>query len=310
MRMDDGRLKQLAASVSLTLAVLLALLKIAGAIATGSLALLTSLIDSLADIIASGITFVSVRISRQPPDESHRFGHGKAESVSAFAQAALVAGSALFILVEAVGRSLEPTTIARTGLGLAIMGFAILATLALVVFQRHVVARTGSQAIAADSLHYRGDLAINASVVLSLWLATVDGWSWADPVIAAAIALYLMTHALLIGRDAVDVLMDHELSTDQRQRIETIITSHPDVAGMHDLRTREAGPTIFIECHIEMDGHLSLNAVHDIVDGIEHDLTRAFTDAEIIIHQEPAGIVDDRLDHVVHGERREASEQR
>lgn len=296
----NQRLKRQAAYASLTLAIVLALLKAGAAVATGSLALLSSLVDSITDIAASAITFVSVRIATLPPDRDHRFGHGKAESLSALAQAGMVTGSAIFILIEAGRRLWQPVVVTQTGIGMAVMGFAIITTLALVVFQRQVVARTGSQAIAADSLHYQGDLALNLSVMASLWLVAGPGYAWADPIIAVLIAAYLLGHALMIARGAIKTLMDHELSQTERDRIKSIIRSHSEIEDVHDLRTREAGDTVFIECHVELEGTMSLARVHDIIDHIEDELLTAYPGAEIIIHQEPAGISDKRLDDVVH----------
>lgn len=294
---DPASLRRLAATASLTLATVLALAKLVAAVATGSLAVLSSLIDSLADIVASAITFVSVRISQQPPDRSHRFGHGKAESLSALAQAALVAGSATFVLIDATRRLSRPEPIAATGLGVAVMAFAIVTTLLLVAFQRHVIKVTGSQAISADSLHYRADLLTNLSILGSLVLVGRLGLVWLDPIVGALVALHLGWHAFAIGRDAVEVLMDHELPAATRQRIKDIVLAHLEVQGLHDLRTRESGHTQFIEFHVELDGEMSVRDAHEVTDSIETELAQAFPNAEVILHQEPAGLEDARLDH-------------
>lgn len=293
----NNRLRRRAATASLALAVALTLLKLGAAVVTGSLAVLSSLIDSLADIVASGITFLSVRISQQPPDRGHRFGHGKAESLSALAQAALVAGSALFVLVEGVRRLTEPAPVEEAGLGVVVMLVAIVGTLVLVAFQAHVVRRTGSQAISADSLHYRADLLTNLLVVASLLLVQRGGWLWLDPALALGIALYLAGHAFAIGRAAIKVLMDHELPADMRRQIRAAVLAHPEVRGLHDLRTRESGNTIFIEFHIELDGDMTVRDAHVVTDAIEAELFAAFPNAEVILHQEPAGLEDARLDH-------------
>lgn len=294
---DPAQLQRFAAAASLSLATLLAILKLAAAVATGSLAVLSSLIDSLADIVASTITFVAVQISQLPPDRGHRFGHGKAESLSAMAQAALVAGSAIFVLIDAAGRLGDPRPVQSTSIGIAVMSFAIVATLLLVWLQRHVVRRTGSQAINADSVHYRADLLTNLTIIASLVVTQRFGWLWLDPVMGAAVALYLGWHAYGICRNAVEVLMDHELPPDTRQRIKEIVLAHPAVRGLHDLRTRQAGATQFIEFHIEIDGAMSVNAAHHVSDAIEAELFAAFPAAEVILHQEPAGLEDMRLDH-------------
>jgi ferrous-iron efflux pump FieF len=177
------------------------------------------------------------------------------------------------------------------------MSFAIMATLALVGFQRHVVRRTGSQAIYADSIHYRADLLTNLSIIASLLVVQRMGLVWLDPVMGGAIAVYLCWHAYGIGREAVRVLMDHELPAETRQRIKDIVLAHPEVHGLHDLRTREAGPTQFIELHVEVEGNMSVAAAHEVTDAIERELSTAFPTAEVILHQEPAGLDDARLDH-------------
>jgi ferrous-iron efflux pump FieF len=293
----DSRLRRMAASASLSLAVLLAVAKFAAAIVTGSLAVLASMIDSLGDIAASAITYTSVRIAQRPPDRGHRFGHGKAESLSALAQAAIVAGSAAYVLLDGMRRLASPRPVEESGLGIAVMLVAIAATIGLVLFQRRVVRLTGSQAIAADSLHYTADLATNLAVIASLLLTARLGLVWIDTLVAAAIAVYLLRHAYRIAQDAIDVLMDHELPTPERERIRALVLAHPEVQGMHDLRTRLAGGTRFMELHVELDGAMTLSAAHDVTDAIEEELRAAFPDAEIIIHQEPAGLEDARLDH-------------
>lgn len=294
---DPDRLKRIAAAASVAVAVLLTGLKLVVAVVSGSAALLSSAVDSLADIAASAITWLSVRIAQQPPDRRHRFGHGKAESLSALAQAAIVSGSALFVLVEAAGRLVDPPPLAHGGLAILAMLVAIGVTLALLAFQGWVVRVTGSQAIAADALHYRSDLLTNLAVVGSLLLVERAGLAWLDPLVAAGVASWLLWGAFRIGRSAVHTLMDHELEAAQRERIAAIVRAHPEVVSLHDLRTREAAGTVFIEFHIELDGDMTVRAAHLVTDALEDELRAAFPDAEIIIHQEPAGLEDARLDH-------------
>ena len=297
----SARLRRLAATASLSLAILLSLAKLAAAMATGSLAVLSSLIDSISDVVASGITFASVRIAVKGPDRGHRFGHGKVESLSALAQAAMIAGSGGYVLMDGIQRLTSPRPIEETPLGIVVMVGDMVATLALVMFQRHVLRQTGSQAIAADNLNYMGDLATNFAVILSLLLAGIGDLAWADPLIAIGIAAFLIWRAFGLGRRAVDTLMDRELPRDEREAIKEIIRGHPEVRDLHDLRTREAGGTRFIEVHIELDADMPLRDVHDITDAVEAELQAAFPDVEIIIHPEPAGLDDERLDHRIAG---------
>ncbi|MEZ5863218.1 MAG: cation diffusion facilitator family transporter [Geminicoccaceae bacterium] len=296
-RLDPAALVRLAAKASLTVAVTLTLGKLAAALVSDSLALLASMIDSLADIGGSLITFIAVRVSQQPPDRSHRFGHGKAESLSALAQASLVMGSALFVLIGAGERFLNPRVIQPGTFAFVVLVGAIVITLALVTLQRVVIRRTGSTAIAADRLHYTADLATNLLVLAALLLTARLDISWIDPVAAVVVALYLAWQAARLGRSAIDTLMDRELSGAERRRIEALVREHPDVVDLHDLRTRQAGNTTFIELHVEIDGAMSVRRAHRVTDALEARLAEAFGETEIIIHQEPAGLDDDRLDH-------------
>ena len=296
-RREPAALVRFAAKASLTVAVLLTLAKLAAALASDSLAILASLVDSLADIGGSLITFLAVRVSQQPPDRSHRFGHGKAESLSALAQACLVLGSALFVLIGAGDRLLSPKAIEAGTFALLVLAAAIAVTLALVTLQGWVVRRTGSAAIAADRLHYTADLATNLLVLAALLLTVRLDITWLDPLAGALVAAYLAWQAGRLGRSAIDTLMDRELDPEERRRIELLVRAHPDVFDLHDLRTRRAGSTTFIELHVEIDGAMSVRRAHHVTDALEARLAEAFGETEIIIHQEPAGLEDDRLDH-------------
>lgn len=294
---DAGRLKEQAARASLAVAGFLVLLKLVATLASGSAAVLSSLVNSMADIAASGVTWLAVRIAHQPPDRRHRFGHGKAESLAALGLAALVSGSALFVVLEAARRFFEPEPLRAGTLALLVMAASILATAGLVAFQGYVIRRTGSQAIAADRLHYLTDFLSNAAVLGSLVAVERWGLLWADPLVAVAVAGSLLIASWRIGRRSVDTLMDHELPSAERARIEAIVRAHPEVENLHDLRTREAAGVRFIEFHIELDGSMTLRAAHQVTEAIERELRAAFPEAEIIIHQEPVGVEDARLDH-------------
>jgi ferrous-iron efflux pump FieF len=301
---EEVRLKRRATHVSVAVGVTLALAKLAAWLITGSVTILSSLLDSMVDVIASAITMMTVSHSLRPPDRSHRFGHGKAEPLGALAQAAFIGGSGLFIVFQAIDRFLDPKPPTGTSVGLAIMGVSILLTLGLVTYQHHVVRRTGSLAIAADRLHYSGDLLTNLAVVAALGLFEYTGALWLDPLVGIAIAGYLLANAAGIGRGAVDVLMDRELPAEDRRRIKEIVLAHDQVEGLHDLRTRSSGTTPIIALHLEVDGELTVNQAHDISDAVEISLRKAFPGAQITLHQEPAGLDDDRLDHIIHKKHR------
>lgn len=290
------RLRRLAAIGSISLAAVLVVAKLAAALITDSVAVLSTLLDSMADLAAASITVICVRQSVRPPSHAFRFGRGKAEPLSALGQAAFIAGSALFIIIEAITRLLDPQPLAATEVGMAVMVLALVLTGSLVVFQRYVVRETESPAIAADSLNYIGDLVTGLSVLITLIVVEQTGIVWLDPVVGLAVALYLLRNASSIGHGAVDMLLDRELPTEERRQIKRIILDNQDVRGLHDLRTRSAGARRFIELHLEIDGGLSLKQSHEITDRIEAALMEEFPSAEVIIHQEPAGLKDRRLD--------------
>ncbi len=296
------RLRRLAAAGSFGLAGTLVVAKLFAVLATESVAVLSTLLDSAADLAAALITVLCVRMSVQPPDRAFRFGRGKAEPLSALGQSAFIGGSGLFIVIEAVLRLIQPQPLGATHIGIAVMVLALVLTGALVAFQRRVVRLTGSPAIEADSMNYLGDLVTGTSVLLTLVLINMTGALWLDPVVGLAVAAYLLRNAVAIGRGAIGMLLDRELPPAERERIKDIVLARSDVEGMHDLRTRSAGTHIFIELHLEIDGALSLDTAHEIADSVEAALREAFPTAEIIIHQEPAGLNDERLDdRLVHG---------
>jgi ferrous-iron efflux pump FieF len=289
-----ARLRSLATYASVAVATLLISVKFAAWLETGSVALLSSLVDSLLDAAASLVTLVAVRHAMTPADREHRFGHGKAEPLAVLGQSAFITGSAMLLLAEAVRRLISPIPVENAPAGIAVMIFSIAVTIGLVLFQRHVVRRTGSIAITADELHYRSDVVLNVSVIAALVLGSALDLPILDPLFGAAIGLWIVYSAVRLARLSLFQLMDHELPDDEREKIRAIAQSHPDVAAAHDLRTRVAGPTAFIQIHIEMDGAMSLVRAHEISDEVEAKLRAAYPHAEIIIHQDPEGVEEPR----------------
>jgi ferrous-iron efflux pump FieF len=252
--------------------------------------MLATLIDSSLDALASLVNLLAVRHALTPADREHRFGHGKAEALAGLAQAIFITGSALFLLVESARRVVDPVAPQAHGLGIGVMVFSIVATLLLLAYQRHVIRQTGSTAISADALHYRTDLLVNASVILALWLS-MRGWPGFDALFAIGIALYILYSAWEIVKQAFDHLMDRELPDDERDRIRQIAVAHPQVRGMHDLRSRRSGTATFIQLHLELDDELSLLQAHRISDEVEERLGEVYPGAEIIIHIDPLSVV-------------------
>ncbi len=285
----SARLLRLATYASVTTAVVLIAVKIAAWLMTGSVSVMASLVDSMLDAAASIINLLAVRYSLIPPDNDHRFGHGKAEPLAGLVQAAFIAGSAVFLTLQAIERLLHPQPLQDLAVGIGVMVFAIAATLVLVTIQRYVIARTNSTAIRADSLHYFTDLITNMSTIIALVLAYL-GWPGMDPWFALGIAAYILYSALQIGIEAVQLLMDRELPENEKEQIIEIAHRHPAVRGVHDLRTRRSGQTYFIQFHLEFDGAMSLQDAHAASDEVFFDLKKAFPNADVIIHEDPAGV--------------------
>ena len=288
------RLRRLATYASVGVAAVLITAKFAAWLETGSVALLSSLVDSLLDAAASLVNLLAVRHAMTPADREHRFGHGKAEPLAVLGQSAFIIGSAMLLLAEAVRRLISPAPIENPLAGIAVVVFSIILTIGLVFYQRHVVRRTGSIAISADELHYRSDLVLNLSVIAALVLGSIFHLPLLDPLFGAAIGIWIVYSAVRLARLSLFQLMDHELPDDEREKIREIAQSHPDVVAAHDLRTRVAGPTSFIQIHIEMDGAMSLIRAHEISDEVEAELRAAYPNAEVIIHQDPEGIEEPR----------------
>ncbi|MEQ9518341.1 MAG: cation diffusion facilitator family transporter [Parvibaculum sp.] len=270
-------------------AITLIALKSGAYILTGSLAMLATLFDSTLDMAASVLNLFAVRAALTPADHEHRFGHGKAEAMAGLGQAAIIVLSAVYIVYEAIGRLLVPEPVTESTAGIIVTVIAIGLTLGLVTFQSKVVKETNSLAIAADSLHYKGDLLMNLAVIAALTLSAFQGFGWADPVFGLLIAVFIVMSAIAIVREAVRQLMDHEMPEEDRERMRAIILADKDVVNMHDLRTRMAGNQGFIQFHLELDGKMSLNQAHVIADRVELAVQQAFPDCEVISHQDPVG---------------------
>ncbi len=287
-----GGLMRRAAWASLGVSVLLTVLKLGAFLVTNSVAMLASFADSAMDLFTSTLNLLAIHSALQPADREHRFGHGKAEPLAGMAQFAFIAGSAVFLVIQAADRLLHPAPISNPLTALGVMAIGIAAAIGLILYERKVVRATGSLAVGADLAHYWGDLASNFGVVAAIVCAQWLGWSRADPLIALAVAAMLVWTAYGVFRAAYDQLMDRELPDADRARIKFVVMAHPEVRALHDLRTRAAGLHSFIQLHIELDPHINLLRAHQISDEVERELCAAFPHAEVIIHQDPAGVED------------------
>ena len=286
----SGRLMTAATVWAVIVAIFLVAIKFFGLIMTGSVALLGSLIDSIMDGLASSVNFVAVRHSLTPPDEEHRFGHGKAEALAGMGQFAFITGSATFLAFESIQRLFNPEPLGQTKVGFVVIAISIIVTLALVTFQRHVVRKTNSLAVGADELHYRSDILMNIGVIIAIALSSSGLFAGADALFGLGIAGYLAFSAYQIFRRSLDELMDREFEEEDRDKVRQIVMSFEDVVDFHDLRTRRSGLNAFIQFHLELDGDMSLHRAHEISDEVEEKIQSAFEGAEVIIHQDPAGL--------------------
>ena len=286
---SHGELTRNAAFASVGMALFLLALKTYAAAETGSVALLGSLADTAFDVLASLLTLFSVRYAARPADDDHRFGHGKAEALSALVQVMLVVISAVLIGWRAAERlgSGESTQHPEMGIGVSLI--AIFATLALLSYQRSVVRRTGSVAIQGDHLHYQGDLLLNIAVIIAIAVESFLQVRGADPIFGIGIAIWLLYGASQSAKLALAQLLDREWPQEKRDRFLAVAARHPKMHTIHDVRTRSSGMHDFVQFHVWFDPEMTLREVHQVMDEVEDELAREFPGVEVMIHPEPEG---------------------
>lgn len=278
-----------AALASVMVALILLLLKGYAAWATASVAMLGSLADTGLDLFASIVTFWGVHVAAAPADHDHRFGHGKAEPIAAFFQVILIGISALAIAIRAISRLVNGETTANAEYGIGVSLMALVVTLLLIGYQRRVIARTGSIAIKADNVHYQSDLLLNGSVIAALVLDQYLGLRVADPLFGIAIAGWLLWGTWGTAWTALDQLMDKEWPEEKRQAFLALAAQHPQLRGIHDLRTRTSGTHDFVQFHVWVDPQMTVADAHRVMDEVEARLAEEFPGVEILIHPDPEG---------------------
>lgn len=283
---QHARLMRLATRAALATALLLALAKAVAWWLSGSVSLLAGLTDSLLDGAASLLNLIAVHYALRPADEDHRYGHGKAEALAGLAQALFVGASAVLVAVQAIERLQHPQPLGAQTLGIAVMLLSLAMTVALLLFQRHVVRVTGSTAVRADSLHYRSDLLLNSGILLALVLAGF-GWQRLDPLFGLGIAAYILWSAVSIVREAVAVLMDEELAPELSERMHLLASGIPGVLSTSDLRTRISGTHWFVQLHVELPGDLSLQQSHSLCKQVEDAIRSEFPRAQVLAYATP-----------------------
>ena len=289
---ERARLTTRAALASIAMAVTLIALKSYAALETSSMAMLGSLADSSLDLVASLIVLLGVRIAAAPADWEHRFGHGKAEALAALVQVILISLSAVFIGFRAIQRLLSGAETGAAELGIGVSVIAMVLTVALITYQRHVVKRTGSLAIGTDRLHYSSDLLLNGSVILALALDQFAALRGSDAVFGILIALWLAWGAWSASSHALDQLMDREWPDELREKFLAAAKEYSELAGLHDLRTRSSGTHYFAQFHVWVPAQWTVQEAPDRLDRVEEQLQQRFPDTEILIHVDPEGQTD------------------
>lgn len=282
------------ALASVATACFLLVLKGYAAWSTGSIAMLGSLADSGLDLVASCVTLYGVHLATVPADQNHRYGHGKAEALAALFQVALISVSAVGIAWAAIRDFGAPATTGNAGIGIGVSIAAILVTFGLVAYQRRIITATGSVAISADNVHYQSDLLLNGSVIVALVLDQHLHLRGADPVFGVLIALWLAWGAFHSAGTAIDLLMDKEWPVADRDRLIALIADHPELRGLHDIRTRRAGTRDFVQFHMYVAPEMTVADAHEVMDSVEDRITAAFPNTEILIHIDPGWLLDAR----------------
>lgn len=291
---EGSALNRSAAFASIAMASLLVVIKGWAAWTTGSTAMLGSLADTVLDLVSSLATLAGVWVAGMPDDRHHRFGHGKAEALSAIVQVVLIVISALTLAAHATQQLIAGERVAAAGGGIAVSCVAIVGTLALLAWQRHVIARTASLAISTDHIHYQADLLVNVAVIAALVLDQYFGFRRADPLFGLAIAAWLGWGAWTASQQAIFQLMDREWPEAKKDRFIEVLGRHPELHGVHDLRTRTSGNRDFVQFHVWVDGKMSVAAAHRVMDEIEDKLLLEFPGIEILIHPDPDGLVNEQ----------------
>ena len=274
------------------MAITLIALKTYAAIETSSMAMLGSLADSGLDLVASLIVLLAVRVAAQPADYEHRFGHGKAEALASLVQIILISFSAMFIAFRSTQRLINGAETGQAELGIGVSVIAMVLTVALITYQRHVVKRTGSLAIGTDRLHYSSDLLLNGSVIAALALDQLLGLTGADAFFGLLIAAWLLWGAWRASSNALNQLMDREWPDEMRERFLAAAREYPELAGLHDFRTRTSGTHNFAQFHVWVPADWTVQEAHDRLDRAEEELQKRFPNTEILIHVDPEGQTD------------------
>lgn len=283
----NARMVRLATVSSVSVACFLIVVKMLAWWTTDSVSLQATLVDSILDAFASSVNLLAVRKAQQPATKIYRFGHGKAEALAALGQSVFIYASAGWLIYEVVDHLIHPEILEPTMISMVVMVIALSMTYGLLRFQNKVIRLTNSQAIKADSLHYRTDFLINGGVIVSLIGASFHGFSWLDPIIGGIIACYILYNAYLMTRDAIATLMDREIPNDQRQKLKDVISQCHHVKKVVRFRTRSSGQHVFVQLIVAFDPYLSLQNAYKIKQDLRANMQKALPQADILVVMKP-----------------------
>lgn len=276
------------AAISLGVTFCLLVTKITLGIISDSIAVISDGIDSATDIVAGSAALISVRIAARPADESHPFGHGKVEGISAAVAATVVGIGGGFITYQAVNRLVGGVPEINVGLGLIAVVVSAVANLVVVFFMRREAERADSAALRAESKHLVTNIVQASAIIAGLTLVGITGEEVLDPLVALGLAAYMGFTAIGMIRTAVDDIMDRSLPTDDLRAICNVLVGHKDdVRGFHRLRTRRSGNVRQIDMHLTFDSGVSVDYAHNVCESIDRDIKEALPGSVIVLHVEP-----------------------
>jgi ferrous-iron efflux pump FieF len=286
---DSDHLKN-ATTLSVSTASVIICLKLFGYIMTGSVAMLATLVDSIIDLGSSLINFIAIRFSLKPSTNKFRYGFSKAEDLAIFSQGSFFMLSGIFLIAEACKRFLEPRSIDQGGTGIIVLLICIFLTLVLLTYQRYVIKKTNSNVIKADYLHYSIDLFSNVSVIITIAIVTQFDLQIVDPIFGLLVGVYIIYGAWKIFTQSLKNLLDHEMSDEDRAKIEKILKNEKEIKEFHDFKSRYAGQKIFMQVHVEMDPKITLEKAYNITHALQKKIKKIFPKSEIIFNKDPYGL--------------------
>lgn len=278
-----------AAGLSIASNALLIAIKLAAGAITGSIAIVTEAVHSLIDLVASVVAFVSVRKADEPADADHPYGHEKVESLAATIEGMLILIGAGIIVYEATHRLVVGAHVETLGVGMAVMGFSVIANLGVSATLSRQARAHDSPALEGDAAHLRTDAMTSAGVLLGLALVQITGNAAFDSITALVVATAIVTAGIRIIRRSSGVLVDEALPDDEMDRIEEAIAAArtPEVAGYHKLRARRAGSRRYIDLHVQYRSGTSLERAHELAHRMRGSIEAKIRGAEVLIHAEP-----------------------